>query len=569
MVISASQAQIIQPNPCLPALTESERNSLKTPKNGMLILNSTSGCIDLFENNTWKSFCNQQDLRGTIRYDSTRNNFQVFDGATWMPLEQYTKAVMTPSPTSSPASLTSRAAESTAHWNGEIMDTTMEVNETTPEILSETSINDCSALPTLAYAGQDVADVKSVTLTGNLPLHGIGRWLVLSGDSGVFADPESPQTAFHGRQGVTYTLQWQITTQCDTSTDEVFAQIRFPCDPEPSPSYAGSDQHHVEFCQLHANVPKRGKGQWSIVGGIGGEIKEIENPTSVFTGTPGETYVLRWVVRTKCGYTQDDVKITFKPPCRPKPSQAEAGTDQLDVLSCTLNAIKPQYGQGKWHIVSGKGGKIQLPHLYNSNFHGASEEMYVLKWVVSNECGKTEDDVRIWFRKTCPTKLIDERDGKKYRVILAGNACWMGENLNYQHAAHYCYDDYIENCNDYGALYTWEQAMDHAKKPKSQGVCPKGWHLPTDAEWDSLLAIPGSNGKPVVTKDSSDFNLVFGGTRYPNGRYFNKREYAFYWSSTSTKTGTAWNRYFHNESTTAEHYSTAVENAFSVRCIQD
>jgi uncharacterized protein (TIGR02145 family) len=557
-------AQTPHDNPCLPAYTQTERDRIVNPSEGTLIENTSTGCIERFESGQWKAYCQEENSplkqMANLRYDSLTNSFKVYHQGKWLPLEQYT--LMMQKPQEKPTAIGAAPKEpTTPEWNGEIM----------PEQATkpERTIDDCLDPPTMAYAGQDAADVQEVKLQANKPLHGIGSWHVLKGDSGIFSNPTHHQTSFSGIQGVTYTLQWQIATRCDTSVDEVFAQIRFPCEPEPSQAHAGSDQHNVEVAQLHAATPKSGEGHWTIIGGIGGKLEDPTKSNSRFMGEAGETYTLRWIVRTKCGYTQDDVNITFKPPCKPKPSQAYAGEDQLDVKTCRLGASQPTHGKGRWQIVSGKDGRLESPDLATSSFHGKAEETYVLKWTVSNACGKTEDEVTIRFRKTCPAVLTDKRDGNTYAVLLVGKACWMAKNLNYQQAEHYCYDDYDENCKDYGALYTWEQAMDYSKKEKSRGVCPEGWHLPSDDEWESLMSSKDPNGKPIVTNDTSAFNMEFGGTRYPNGRFFNKREYAFYWSSTSKASNTAWNRYVHNESRETEHYATQIDNAFSVRCVQD
>ena len=103
--------------------------------------------------------------------------------------------------------------------------------------------------------------------------------------------------------------------------------------------------------------------------------------------------------------------------------------------------------------------------------------------------------------------LTDARDGKTYKTVRIGSQTWMAENLNHAYskgtARSYCYKDDPANCEKYGRLYTWAAAMDSAavfgeggkgcgnrKECSSaspvRGVCPAGWHLPSDAEWDAL-----------------------------------------------------------------------------------
>jgi len=82
----------------------------------------------------------------------------------------------------------------------------------------------------------------------------------------------------------------------------------------------------------------------------------------------------------------------------------------------------------------------------------------------------------------------------------------MAENLNYNVSGSKCYDNLEPNCNTYDRLYNWVIAMSLPLSCNSstcsnqiqlphRGICPLGWHIPTNAEWDKLYRFAdGSKG---------------------------------------------------------------------------
>ena len=291
----------------------------------------------------------------------------------------------------------------------------------------------------------------------------------------------------------------------------------------------------------------------------------------MFYGREGETYVLRWIIRNECGLTMDDIIISFKPPCRPKPSDAAAGPDQIEVEDCKLNAEHPTHGKGRWKIVSGKDGRLSNPDSNVSYLYGQAGETYLLNWTVKTKCGHTTDQIKVKFSSYCPREFTDARDGKKYQAMRIAGQCWMKENLRYlpNESVDHCYEGFIDHCEDYGALYTWDIAMNGDRKAGDQGICPKGWHLPTDKEWDRVVDSSGFNGKELQVSGVSGFNIPMGGARYTNGKYFNRGEYAYYWSSTERDKDAAWNRYFPDKTETSDRFPAVKSHSFSIRCVKD
>ena len=106
--------------------------------------------------------------------------------------------------------------------------------------------------------------------------------------------------------------------------------------------------------------------------------------------------------------------------------------------------------------------------------------------------------------------FTDERDGEVYRVVEIGTQVWMAENLRYVDSTEtpvlkgstFCWQDDPENCKVRGALYLWHAAMgkteeecgyekDCSLDSPVRGICPAGFHVPTDDEWLLLQSVVG------------------------------------------------------------------------------
>jgi uncharacterized protein (TIGR02145 family) len=102
-------------------------------------------------------------------------------------------------------------------------------------------------------------------------------------------------------------------------------------------------------------------------------------------------------------------------------------------------------------------------------------------------------------------QFCDARDNKIYKYVKIGAQFWMAENLNFNVDGSRCYYNDPANCDKYGRSYDWAMAMALANscnnsacskqaQAKHKGICPDGWHLPTDKEWDVLVKTAGGSG---------------------------------------------------------------------------
>jgi len=182
---------------------------------------------------------------------------------------------------------------------------------------------------------------------------------------------------------------------CGDSTESVFP---FVIRDQATPASAGADR---VLCTpettLAGNAPLIGTGRWTILSGEGGLLADATDPSSGFTGLPGELYVLEWRISAPpCADTLDHVTLVFAEDTDP----ADAGRDQAvcGALETDLEGNDPAWGIGIWTVVSGLGGVLEDPYDPDTGFRGLDGEIYVLRWTVRGKpCDISEDEVEIRF----------------------------------------------------------------------------------------------------------------------------------------------------------------------------
>jgi uncharacterized protein (TIGR02145 family) len=105
-----------------------------------------------------------------------------------------------------------------------------------------------------------------------------------------------------------------------------------------------------------------------------------------------------------------------------------------------------------------------------------------------------------------------------------------------------------------------------------QGLCPPGWHIPSENDWNILFATyinSGFAGSPLKYSGYSGFNAFLSGVRHINKGWDLSGFATFFWSSTSTSDSKAWAHGMNEVDPSVSLYSASRANAYSVRCLKD
>jgi uncharacterized protein (TIGR02145 family) len=203
--------------------------------------------------------------------------------------------------------------------------------------------------------------------------------------------------------------------------------------------------------------------------------------------------------------------------------------------------------------------------------------------------------------------------GQVYSTLQVLSQCWLKENLNYGDMINgdiemsnngivekYCYNNEPDSCVSLGGLYLWDEMMQYVTAQGSQGICPPGWHIPTDDEWkileggvDSQYGIgdpewdnsqyyrgfdagnilkanfgwqDGGNGV-----DGVGFSAFPGGVHWYDGmNYFHTAgSYGNWWSSAEYSNFSAWTHNLGYDKDGVHRMPSGKDFGYSVRCLRD
>jgi uncharacterized protein (TIGR02145 family) len=194
-------------------------------------------------------------------------------------------------------------------------------------------------------------------------------------------------------------------------------------------------------------------------------------------------------------------------------------------------------------------------------------------------------------------KLFDTRDSKSYPAVKIGDQWWMAKNLNYgilinssvnasknKTIEKYCYDNNEINCIKYGALYQWDELMNYSTVESTKGICPGGWHIPSDKEWKKLEMTLGmssaqaellyewrgtTEGIQLKTDGSSGFNGSLAGYKNSASVFENLGSYGYFSSSSNYSSSDSYIRILGSVQSNVARWTYQKTDGISLRCVKD
>ena len=252
---------------------------------------------------------------------------------------------------------------------------------------------------------------------------------------------------------------------------------------------------------------------------------ERDNIAVTCSCTPAEGLLI-FNTTTKCfeAYVNGVWNTVSCPAACTSPSSPTAGTHLPTATGIVWNWNTVSGATGyKWSTTNDYGGATATTPAGTTSYTQSSltsctsYTLYV--WAV-NACGNSTSlalTATTSYTSPCTSCTMTDKQGKSYPVVVINNQCWMQKNMDDRTTGD-CYLSTPSYCDTYGRLYTWDQAS---------GICPSGWHLPSNVEFSAIAPTAGSNG----------FNNLLGGFIYKNsncGGYgsWNFGTDGFYWTAT-------------------------------------
>jgi uncharacterized protein (TIGR02145 family) len=206
--------------------------------------------------------------------------------------------------------------------------------------------------------------------------------------------------------------------------------------------------------------------------------------------------------------------------------------------------------------------------------------------------------------KICKEESVQDADGNTYNTLAIGSQCWLDRNMNVGTRVNvattqtnnstiqkYCYDNLDSRCTTNnpnrpdGGLYQWDEAMQYSTTEGARGICPSGFHIPTDAEWHTLEKFLLDGGAACSSTRSgfgcapagiklqqngkSRFEGNVAGIVVDNTASYHRFSYGYYWTSSNFSSTSAMVREIHVFEPRLYRSGGQKISGQSVRCVQD
>ena len=238
---------------------------------------------------------------------------------------------------------------------------------------------------------------------------------------------------------------------------------------------------------------------------------------------------------------------------------------------------------------------------FTSNITGLSTgTIYYVRAYATNSSGTGYGSAMSFTTQGVTTRTVTDIEGNVYHTVIIGTQEWMLENLkttkyrdgtsipnvtnntswsNLTTGAYCDYNNTPSNSATYGKLYNWYAATD------AHNIAPTGWHVPTDAEWSTLItylegeSVAGGKLKEIGTThwispntgatNETGFTALPGGKRQYNRTFYGIGVIGCWWSATEYNATYAWYHGMGYGGSNAERNGDNKEVGFSVRCLRD
>jgi len=142
-------------------------------------------------------------------------------------------------------------------------------------------------------------------------------------------------------------------------------------------------------------------------------------------------------------------------------------------------------------------------------------------------------------------------------TVTVGGKTWMVSNLNVEVGNSWYYNDDDYNAKKYGRLYDWNTAVTKA--------CTDGWRLPTDRDWNDMIASPGGVEKVGLA-------AAYAGVRFSDGTFGRRNFDGYWWSATESSVDETFAHYYglsNKEGSAVRQEEERKVSGRSVRCVKN